>query len=212
MNNIVIRQQTISSREISAMLDKEHKYVMRSIRKYTNDMTGAKISPVDFWIESSYIDSKGETRSCYLLTKKGCEFLAHKTTGTKGTIFTARYINRFHEMEKELVRKKPNNFQLDFSIKKRSHLPAISKKSNWYNECKNMIEVICESYGIDRKTLYHRFLMYVSSEYDLELARAIYKRDRGYFPLYAMDIVDHFPELENELRDYIGTVYSYAVE
>lgn len=212
MNDIVIRQQTISSREISAMLEKEHKYVMRSIRKYTNDMTGAKISPVDFWIESSYIDSKGETRSCYLLTKKGCEFIAHKTTGTKGTIFTARYINRFHEMENELVRNKPNNFQLDFSIKKRRNLPAIAKKSNWYNECKTMIEVICESYGIDRKTLYHRFLMYVSSEYDLELARAIYKRDRGYFPLYAMDIVDHFPELENELRDYIGTVYSYAVE
>lgn len=212
MNDIVIRQQTISSREISAMLEKEHKYVMRSIRKYTNDMTGAKISPVDFWIESSYIDSKGETRKCYLLTKKGCEFIAHKTTGTKGTIFTARYINRFHEMENELVNKKTNNLQLDFSIKKKSNLPSIAKKSNWYNECKTMIEVICESYGIDRKTLYHRFLMYVSSEYDLELARAIYKRDRGYYPLYAMDIVDHFPELENELRDYIGTVYSYAIE
>lgn len=31
--------------------------------------------------------------------KKGCEFIAHKMTGQKGTEFTARYINRFHEME-----------------------------------------------------------------------------------------------------------------
>ena len=38
-------------------------------------------------------------RLCYRITKKGCEFIAHKLTGTKGTIFTARYINRFHEME-----------------------------------------------------------------------------------------------------------------
>lgn len=36
---------------------------------------------------------------CYRITKKGCEFIAHKLTGTKGTIFTARYINRFHEMQ-----------------------------------------------------------------------------------------------------------------
>lgn len=36
---------------------------------------------------------------CYLVTKKGCEFIAHKLTGVKGTEFTAKYINRFHEME-----------------------------------------------------------------------------------------------------------------
>ena len=35
-------------------------------------------------------------------TKKGCEFVAHKLTGTKGTEFTARYINRFHDMEEAL--------------------------------------------------------------------------------------------------------------
>ncbi len=39
---------------------------------------------------------------CYLVTKKGCEFIAHKLTGQKGTEFTARYINRFHEMEDEI--------------------------------------------------------------------------------------------------------------
>ncbi len=41
--------------------------------------------------------------TCYLVTKKGCEFIAHKLTGQKGTEFTARYINRFHEMEQELA-------------------------------------------------------------------------------------------------------------
>lgn len=39
---------------------------------------------------------------CYDITKKGCEFIAHKLTGIKGTEFTARYINRFHEMEDAL--------------------------------------------------------------------------------------------------------------
>lgn len=212
MNKLMVKSQTLSSLDVADMVEKEHSKLLRDIRRYSNQLAEAKIGLGDFWEESQYKDSNNQNRKCYLITKKGCEFIAHKTTGTKGTIFTARYINRFHEMENELSRKEPNNFQLDFSIKKRSHLPAIAKKSNWYNECKTMIEVICESYGIDRRTLYHRFLMYVSSDYDLELARAIYKRDRGYYPVYAMDIVDHFPELENELRDYIGTVYSYAIE
>ena len=58
-----------------------------------------KIQPSDFFRENTYKDSKGERRPCYDVTKKGCEFIAHKLTGIKGTEFTARYINRFHDME-----------------------------------------------------------------------------------------------------------------
>lgn len=41
----------------------------------------------EFFKECTYIDGKGETRPYYRVTKKGCEFIAHKLTGTKGTIF-----------------------------------------------------------------------------------------------------------------------------
>ncbi len=50
-------------------------------------------------MESSYIDTSGRTQKCYLITEKGCEFIAHKLTGQKGSEFTARYIDRFHEMK-----------------------------------------------------------------------------------------------------------------
>ena len=53
----------------------------------------------DFFTESTYKDANNQSRPCFNVTKKGCEFIAHKLTGTKGTEFTARYINRFHEME-----------------------------------------------------------------------------------------------------------------
>lgn len=42
------------------------------------------------------------SRPCFNVTKKGCEFIAHKLTGIKETIFTAKYINRFHDMEKHI--------------------------------------------------------------------------------------------------------------
>ena len=94
--------QMLTSMEVAQMVEKEHKQILKDIRRYTQQFNEGKISPVDFFTESTYIDGKGENRPCYLVTKKGCEFIVHKLTGTKGTIFTARYINRFHEMETQL--------------------------------------------------------------------------------------------------------------
>lgn len=37
-----------------------------------------KLQPSDYFIKSFYIDSKGEKRPCYNVTRKGCEFLANK--------------------------------------------------------------------------------------------------------------------------------------
>lgn len=96
-------EQTLDSREVAEMIGKEHHKLMRDIRRYEIQFNQSNIGFVDFFRESTYEDSKGETRPCYSITKKGCEFIAHKLTGTKGTAFTARYINRFHEMEDIII-------------------------------------------------------------------------------------------------------------
>lgn len=99
MNELM--RTTLTSMEVAEMVDKEHKQILKDIRRYTQQFNEGKISPVEFFAESTYIDKKGESRPCFFVTKKGCEFIAHKMTGQKGTEFTARYINRFHEMENE---------------------------------------------------------------------------------------------------------------
>lgn len=92
-------EQTISSIEVADMVGKEHKNLMRDMRSYTKELAELKIEPGDFFRESTYKDANNQNRPCYDVTKKGCEFIAHKLTGVKGTEFTARYINRFHDME-----------------------------------------------------------------------------------------------------------------
>lgn len=96
-------EQTLTSLEVAEMLKKQHKNLLADIRGYIKELNQLKIQPVDFFQNSVYIDNKGEQRPCYNLTKKGCEFVAHKLTGIKGTEFTAIYINRFHDME-EMVK------------------------------------------------------------------------------------------------------------
>lgn len=99
-------EQTIDSKEVAEMVGKDHHKLLRDIRRYEEQFNESNIGLVEFFQESTYVDGKGETRPCYKITKKGCEFIAHKLTGTKGTAFTARYINRFHEMEEMLSESK----------------------------------------------------------------------------------------------------------
>lgn len=70
-------------------------------------LTNGKISTFDYWIKSTYKDLKGELRREYLVSKKGCELLAHKSTGEKGVLFTVKYMDRFEQMEKQI--NKPKN-------------------------------------------------------------------------------------------------------
>lgn len=100
--------ETIDSREVAEVIGKPHNDLMKDIRRYSVFLNEGKISHVDFFIESTYQDSKGETRPCYLITKKGCEMIANKMTGQKGIIFTALYINAFHSMKQELNQQSAN--------------------------------------------------------------------------------------------------------
>lgn len=94
-----LRNASITSLEVAEMVGKEHGKLLRDIRTYISQLGEAKIGFTDFFKESTYITEQNKTLPCFLVTKKGCEFIAHKLTGQKGTEFTARYINRFHEMD-----------------------------------------------------------------------------------------------------------------
>lgn len=93
--------QTIESREVAEMIGKQHKELLRDIRRYIGHLGESKVALSSFFIESTYINSQNKEQPCFLLTKQGCEMVANKLIGKKGTIFTARYVQRFNEMESQ---------------------------------------------------------------------------------------------------------------
>lgn len=92
----------VDSRQVAEMIGKDHAMLMRSIRNYEEILATAKLQAPDFFIKSSYLDNQGKLRPCYKLTRKGCDMVANKLTGEKGVLFTAEYVTRFEEMEKQL--------------------------------------------------------------------------------------------------------------
>lgn len=91
-------QLLTDSREVAKMIDRPHYDLMKAIRSYCEHLNEGNFPLVDFFVESTYPDSKGETRPCYLLTKKGCDMVANKLTGQKGVLFTAAYVTAFEQM------------------------------------------------------------------------------------------------------------------
>lgn len=96
-------EKTLTSMEVAEMIGKDHNKLLRDIRTYVEQLGVSKIGQSDFFAESTYQNSQNKTQPCYNVTKMGCEFIAHKLTGQKGTEFTAKYINRFHDMENQLM-------------------------------------------------------------------------------------------------------------
>ncbi|MCY8824514.1 Rha family transcriptional regulator [Bacillus atrophaeus] len=96
-------QYLADSRDVAEVTSKRHSDLIRIIKGYIDTiLTDAKLRSSDFFITSTYEDSKGEIRPCFLLTKKGCEMIANKMTGEKGILFTAAYVTQFNQMERHL--------------------------------------------------------------------------------------------------------------
>ena len=124
MNELKINgtmNQTITTLEIADMLEMKHYKILEKLEGTKDGKTKGIIEilnahdfvAVDYFIKSSYKDSKSEIRPCYLVTKLGCDFLANKFTGEKGIIFTAKYVKRFDEMEQQIK----NSYKLPTTYK-----------------------------------------------------------------------------------------------
>ena len=142
---------------------------------------------------------------CYNVTKKGCEFIAHKMTGVKGTAFTAQYINRFHDMEQALEQPQPVLPEPDpfadcyiTKVQPRAEQGAWFRRNNW------KLKIIMERFEWTRKFLYHKILTELSDLYDLEIMESFYVYKFGHKPEYKMELLDCDKVLAGTATRYIN--------
>jgi Rha family phage regulatory protein len=212
MNDIHMKQleQTLTSMEVSEMVGKEHGKLLKDIRRYTSQIAQAniglgnesKIALVDFFRENTYKDANNQSRPCYDITKKGCEFIAHKLTGVKGTAFTAQYINRFHDMEQALKNPQAEIPEKDpfehWEIRWKHETETWFSKNNW------KLSIILERFGWTRKFLYHKILVELSDLHNLRAIEKAYYASYGYPPEYALDLLDFNRDLNDTATRYIN--------
>lgn len=121
---LINQSKTLDSREVAEMMGKDHSDLLKSIQGSGKNLgiipvlTKGNFPIVDYFIESTYKDVKGEYRKCYECTKMGCDMLGNKLQGEKGILFTAAYVKRFNIMEKELISANLDSYAIADPVKR----------------------------------------------------------------------------------------------
>lgn len=218
--------ETITSMEVAQMIEKDHAKLLRDIHRYINQIEKinetkigqSKIGFTDFFIESTYTTSQNKIQPCYNITHKGCEFIANKLTGIKGTEFTARYVIRFHELEEGstinslistmktisdtmLEIQKSTNERLDRlenSLKETQsvqpqQLPK-KKWSYWSTKMYPKYQLLTDYFHITHKELYKNLYRELQNIYpDIDLNQEIddYCYENKLESAYTLDVIEH---------------------
>lgn len=82
-------------------------------------------------------------------------------------------------------------------------MTPVPKTPTWYARNQRRIERIVRAMHGKNSQLYHRILLFVGEEYDLDEAANIYEQEKGYPPRYPMDMISYFPELSECADKYL---------
>ena len=149
-----LRKTTITTLEVAEVMETEHSKIIRKLegskdrKGFIQILAEAQMGVSDYFIPSAYRDASGKENKCYQVTKLGCDFLANKSTGEKGVIFTARYVRRFYEMEHQIkqIPLTEHPGEVANLIKVLSN--RMDKQGSVPYRVAEMAQKICEQYGI----------------------------------------------------------------
>lgn len=154
-------------------------------------------------------DSSNRAKYLYLWTERGALLLAKSINTDTAWEAYERLVDFYFDKKEEPIQEPPlliqnNGFPMQAS------LPA-PLRPKWYDRNKDTICSICDHFRITHQQLYHILLKSLGGIFDITAAREIYKRDRGYYPEYAMDIVPYFPEIESTVDMWLKYIYNAII-
>ena len=226
-NNLITTnntQETIVSMEVAIMVGKEHSKLLRDIHRYIKQLGEAKIGFSDFFQDSTYISEQNKVLPCFNITRKGCEFIANKLTGQKGTEFTARYVNRFHELEEgnitttllsslnvlvesitsintrllKLEEVKNQTLQIETTYKK--------PYNPWFAKMQQKYKLLEEYFDITRGQLYKNILWELENLYDIDTqqVQADYCYENNLTSCYPLEPYEFVPKYRDMIESIVN--------
>ena len=187
----------VDSLFVAELFEKNHKEVLRDIRKITDPLSGLseEFRQRNF-APSSYRNQQNKKQPCYYLTRDGFTMLVMGYTGQKAMQFKELYIKRFNEMEsmiKSLVMARQEFPLLTENIKLLHESP---KPYHFSNECDMLNRIVIGmtakqfriANGIDKGK---SIIPYLSKK-QIEMLEILQKVDVG--------LLVAFPEYEQRKR------------
>lgn len=149
-----LRKATLTTLEVAEMMETEHSRVIRKLegskdrKGFIQILAEAQMGVSDYFIPSTYKDVSGKENKCYEVTRLGCDFLANKSTGEKGVLFTARYVRRFYEMENQVKQIPLTEHPGEVANLIKAVTNRMDKQGSAPYESMDVTRMLCEQYGI----------------------------------------------------------------
>lgn len=103
MNELVFRGQNdqviTTSLKVAETFEKEHRNVLKSIRKL---MSATNVAVAQMFDETTYVNEQGKEQPMFVMNRDGFTLLAMGFSGEKALEFKIAYIDAFNKMEAEL--------------------------------------------------------------------------------------------------------------
>lgn len=138
----------------------------------------------------------------YLLTESGYLMIVKVFTDDLSWQVQRQLVNTYFkvkEQEKPVRQAEP----LELPVYHTSSTP-VPRNPSFYVRNRRKINKLCDMANTTLSVLYHHILMRVGEEYDLTAAEKIYENERGYKPVYPMDMIDYFPELSRLAEEFLN--------
>ena len=149
-----LRKATLTTLEVAEMMEIEHSKIIRKLeggkdrKGFIQILTEAQMGVSDYFIPATYHDASGKENKCYQVTRLGCDFLANKSTGEKGVLFTARYVKRFHEMENQVKQVPLTEHPGEVANLIKVLSGRMDKQGIAPYKSAEVVRMVCEQYGI----------------------------------------------------------------
>lgn len=149
-----LRKTTLTTLEVAEMMETSHNDILRKLegrkdrRGYIEILAESQMAVSDYFIPSTYRDASGKENKCYEVTRMGCDFLANKSTGEKGVLFTARYVKRFNEMENQTKQIPLTEHPGEVANLIKVVTNRMDKQGSAPYESMDVTRLICEQFGI----------------------------------------------------------------
>lgn len=149
-----LRKTTLTTLEVAEMMETEHSRVIRKLegskdrKGFIQILAEAQMGVSDYFIPSAYKDASGKENKCYEVTRLGCDFLANKSTGEKGVLFTARYVKRFNEMENQTRQISLTEHPGEVANLIKVVTNRMDKQGSAPYKSAEVTQIICEQFGI----------------------------------------------------------------
>lgn len=191
-------------------IDEAHQRTSGTARRNFNKNKKHFIDGVDYIVRNSY-EAKNEyeiiaPNGLTLITESGYLMIVKSFTDDLSWSVQRQLVNGYFKVQEQPHPQLPNNDGTEriFASWGSPILLPPPPKETWYERNKTKIKGICGYYGWNRKFLYHKILTELGTMFDLNEAKRTYVRENGFVPYYATDIIEYFPQLQEQADRYIN--------